>query len=138
MCKMALVRAASTDPLAVVEAQLGSVDSWPPHVLRFMFILKPYPRVVKQVAAFMYGNYVRLSDAVGCDNACNGRYRKGVETEMRACYDEWDIQVNRRHMERYYSMLLKCLAWINGKALEQYEAVKPVVKFSLLGPTATD
>ena len=41
-------------------------------------------------------------------------------------------------MERYYGMLLKCLAWINGKALEQYEGVKPVVKFSLLGPAATD
>ena len=103
-----------------------------------MFSLKPYPRMVKQVAVFMYGNNVRMSDAVGCYNACNGRYRRGVETEMRACYDEWDIQVNRRHMERYYSMLLKCLAWINGKALEQYEAVKPVVKFSLLGPAATN
>ena len=41
-------------------------------------------------------------------------------------------------MERYYGMLLKCLAWINGKALEQYEAVKPVVKLTLLGPAATD
>ena len=100
MCKMALVRAASTDPLVVVEAQLGSVESWPPHVLRFIFILKPYPRVVKQVAAFMYGNYVRLSCAVGWYNARNGRYRRGVETEMRACYNEGYIQVNRRHMER--------------------------------------
>jgi hypothetical protein len=65
MCKMALFLAAPTDPLGVVEAQLCSVDSWPPHVLRFMFILKPYPRVVKQVAAFMYGNNVRMSDDVG-------------------------------------------------------------------------
>ena len=65
MCKMALVRATSTDTLAVVEAQLGSVDSWSPHVLWFMFILKPNPRVVKQVAAFMYGNNVRMSDVVG-------------------------------------------------------------------------
>jgi hypothetical protein len=87
------------------------------------------------VAAFMYGNNVRLSDAVGCYNACNGRQQRGIETEMRACYDNWDIQVNRRHIERY-SMLLKCLAWMNGKALEQYEAVKPVV--SLLGTAATD
>ena len=28
--KRTLVRAASMDPLAVVEVQLGSVDSWPP------------------------------------------------------------------------------------------------------------
>ena len=53
MCKMALVRAASTDPLSVVESHLGSVDSWPPHVLWFMCIPKSNSRVVKQVAAFM-------------------------------------------------------------------------------------
>ena len=56
--------------------------------------------MVKQVAPFMYGNKERLSDAVGCYNACNGLYQRGVETEMRACYDEWDVQVNPRHMER--------------------------------------
>ena len=41
-------------------------------------------------------------------------------------------------MEQYYSMLLKCFAWINGKALEQYEAVKPVITFSEYGPAATE
>jgi hypothetical protein len=35
--------------------------------------------------------------------------------------------VNQRHEEQYCSMLLKCLAWINGKVLEQYEVVKPVI-----------
>jgi hypothetical protein len=34
-------------------------------------------------------------------------------------------------------MLLKCFAWINGKALEQYEALKPVITFSKYGPAAT-
>jgi hypothetical protein len=29
------------DPFAAVEAQLGSVDSWPPYVLRLMFMLNP-------------------------------------------------------------------------------------------------
>jgi len=35
--------------------------------------------------------------------------------------------VNQSHKEQYYSMILKSLAWINGKAREQYEVVKPVV-----------
>ena len=56
------------DPLAVVEAQLGSVDSWPPYVLRHMFMLEPKSRVMKKVTSFMYGNNVRLSDAVACYN----------------------------------------------------------------------
>ena len=60
ICKTALVWSASMDPLAVVEAQLGSVDSWSEYKLTRMFILKPYPRLVKHVAAFMYGNNVKL------------------------------------------------------------------------------
>ena len=45
--------------------------------------------------------------------------------------------MNQRHKKQYYGMLLKCLAWINGKALEQYEVVKPVVILSKYGPAAT-
>ena len=103
-----------------------------------MFKLEPNPRVMRKVAAFMYGKNVRLSDAVGCYNACNVRHQSNVETELRAWYHVWNMEVNRRHMEQYYSMLLKCLARINGKALEQYEVVEPVVKFSRLGPAASD
>ena len=44
------------DPLAVVEAQLGSVDSWPLHVFRYMFLLETNLRIMKRAAAFMYGN----------------------------------------------------------------------------------
>ena len=68
--KRLLVRAAlylRMHPLAVVEARLGSVDSWPSYVLRYMFLLEPDSRVTK-VAAFIYGNNVRRSDAVTCYN----------------------------------------------------------------------
>jgi hypothetical protein len=89
---------------------------------------------MKKVAAFIYGNNVRLSDAVACYKACNGRHQSRVETVLRAWYDVWNRDVNQRHMEQYYSMLFKCLAWINGKALEQYEVVKTVVILSKYGP----
>jgi hypothetical protein len=81
----------------------------------------------------MYGNNVRLSDAVGCYKACNGRHQSSVETELRAWYHVRVMEVNPRHMEQYYSMPLKCLSWIKEKALEQYEVVNPFVKFSRLG-----
>ena len=74
---------------------------------------------------------------MACYKACNGRHQSRVETMLRAWYGVWDRDVNQRHMEQYYRMLLKCLAWINGKALEQYEVVKPVVILSKYGPVAT-
>ena len=71
ICKRTSVRAASMERLAVVEAQLGSVDRWPPYVLILMFLLEPNSRVMKKVAAFMYGDNVRQNDAVACYNTCN-------------------------------------------------------------------
>ena len=62
------------DPLAVFDAQLGSVDSWPPYVLRLMFMLEHNSRVMKKVAAFMYGKNVRLSNAVARYKPCNGHH----------------------------------------------------------------
>ena len=85
----------------------------------------------------MYGNNVRLSDAVACYKACNGRHQSRIETVLRAWYGVWDRDVNQGIKEQYYSMLLKCLAWINGKALQQYEVVKPVGILSIYGPAAT-
>ena len=83
-----------------------------------MFILKPNPRLVKHVAAFMYGNNVRLSDAVACYNACNC-HQRGVETEMRTWYDTWDIQVNRRHgTVLQYATEMFCLdKWEGSRAV---------------------
>jgi hypothetical protein len=72
------------DPLAVVQVLLGSVDSWSSYVLILMFLLEPNSRVMKKVAAFMYGKNVRLSDAVGCYNACNDRHQIRVEMALKA------------------------------------------------------
>ena len=100
-------------------------------------MLEPNPRVMKKVAAFMYGNNVRLSDAVACYNACNGRHQNRVERVLKTWYDVSNRDEDSKHMEEYYSMSVKCQEWINGKAHEQYEAVKTVVSVSEFGPPRT-
>ena len=45
---------------------------------------------MKKVAAFMYGNNIRLSDAVACYKVSNGRNQNCVETVLRAWCDVWD------------------------------------------------
>ena len=85
----------------------------------------------------MYGNNVRLSEAVACYRACNGCHQSRVETVLRASYDVWDRDMYQRHKEQYYSVLLKCLASMNGKAFKQYRVVNPVVKLGKYGPAAT-
>jgi len=53
-------------------------------------------RVMKKVAAFMYGN-VRLSKAVSCYNGCNGLHQSRVETMLKPWYFVWDKDMNQRH-----------------------------------------
>ena len=79
-----------------------------------MFLWEPNSRVMK-VAAFMYGNSLRLSDAVACYNACNGRHQSRVDTVLKALYNAWNSNENGRHMEPYYSMSMKCQAWKKGR-----------------------
>jgi len=102
-----------------------------------MFLWEPNSRVIKKVAAFMYGNSVTLRDAVACYNACNVRQQSRVETVLKAWYNAWNSDENGRHMEQYYSMSMKCQAWINWKAREQYKAVKPMISVSEFGPPRT-
>ena len=104
------------DPLVVAEAQLGTMYIWPSYVLSDIFLCEPNSRVMKKVAAFVYGNSLRLSDAVASCNACNGRHQSRVETVVNTWYDVWNSNENGRHMEQYTGMSMKCLAWINGKA----------------------
>ena len=92
---------------------------------------------MKKVAAFMYGNSVRLSDALACYNPCNDRDQTRVESELKARYDAWDRDEISRHKAHYYSISMKYQAWINGKSREQYVAVKPVVSVNEIGPPGT-
>ena len=63
--------------------------------------------VIKRVAAFMYANYVRVSDVVECYNACNCMHRSYVDMSLKAWYHVWDRDEYQRHKEQYYSMVMK-------------------------------
>jgi hypothetical protein len=126
-----------SDPLAVVESYLGSIERGPSSLIMDMFVDEPKAAVIKRVAALMYGNYVTVSDAVDCYNSCNGMLRSYVDRSPKTWYHLWDRDKNKIQKERYYSMLLKSLLWINGKALDQCEVKKPALAMSSFGPKGT-
>jgi hypothetical protein len=56
---------------------------------------------------------------------------------LKAWYFAWYRDEYQRHKERYYSLSMKCKAWINSKALDQCEVVKPVIPVIKFGPVGT-
>ena len=58
-------------------------------------------------------------------------------TSLKGWYHVWNRNEYLIHKERYYSLLMKCYAWINGKGLDQGEVFKPVVAVCKFGPAGT-
>ena len=74
---------------------------------------------------------------MACYNACDGMHSSYVDRWLKARYHVWDRNENEGQKELYYSMVLKCLVGIKGKALDQCEAVKPAVAVSEFQPKGT-
>jgi hypothetical protein len=50
------------NPLAAVEASIGPLETWPAYI--HMYLMLPYSeKILKNIAAFMYGNQIELEDA---------------------------------------------------------------------------
>ena len=62
------------NPLLVVERLLGDVDTWPSHIIGFLFIELPTRRIIKLLAAFFYGNDICPSLAESLYELCNVDY----------------------------------------------------------------
>jgi len=111
------------DPLSSIEEILGHVDTWPTFIIHNMFVETPHQKSVKTVAAFMYGNGIPCELAIDCFNACNGLNKSVVTKAINSWYAEWDAIPQRRHRTKYYSMFYKQWQWMNGKPVDELEAV---------------
>ena len=74
------------DPLAVVEEELCSVDTWSSSVLIDMFCKEPTVSVSKRVAAFLHGKGISAKDAAKLYWACQAAWRNVSETRVRVVY----------------------------------------------------
>jgi hypothetical protein len=111
------------DSLAVVQSYVGEVK-WPLQVLTDKFLEEPKDLVIRRVAAFMYGDYVTVSDAVLCYNTCNGMHRRYVDRSQQEWYELWDRDVGKED-EYYYSTTLKGMVCLKtGKANEHLSVRK--------------
>ena len=115
------------DPLAVVEEKLGSVDRWPSSVLTDMVHEEPKVRIRRRVAAFLYGNGVRVRDAAKLYKGSQTAWRNVLETHMYGWYMQWDKVVPSTLF--YYDMKKKWVKWLGRD-----ERVEPEITVRNFGP----
>ena len=116
-------------PLAVVEKELGSIESWPSGVIMDMFDCGPTARVSRRVAAHMYGNGVNVSDVVKCYRACNNVWKAIKDTHTYSWYFNWEKGDPIKCKHTFYYSMKKCVMWLRGD-----ERVTPEIIVRDFGP----
>ena len=74
------------DPLAAMEEELGSVDTWPSNVFIYMFCKEPTVSVRNRVAVFLHGNGVSVKDGAKLYKASQAAWRNVWETYVWVVY----------------------------------------------------
>ena len=57
--------------LTVLESRLGTIDTWPSYILRFLFVDQPNYATVRRVAGFFYGNGIECHLAAEFYGLCS-------------------------------------------------------------------
>ena len=92
-----------------VEDSVGVVDSWPSYMILHMFASVPDVRVMKQVAAFMFGNGIDVETATECYVQCRGReYMQMIREALTRRYYKWNRASRQSHLAEYYNMREGC------------------------------
>jgi len=93
-------------PLALVEEQLGSIESWPSRVIMDMFDCEPTVLVSRRVAEFLYANGVNESDAVKLYRSSNQVFKTIAETHIYSWYfhREKGVPIKFHQHTFYYNM----------------------------------
>ena len=110
-----------------VENHLGSIDTWPSYIIRYLFVDTTTPHVVKELSAFFFGNDVPKALAYRLYQACNPTTTKHVRELFYEWYFIWQKSKYKRHMFMYYNMCMKKFVYLNGSCLNQLEHVEPVI-----------
>ena len=114
------------NPLLIVEHRLGTTETWPLYIIRFLFLNCPKPQIIKKITAFFYGNGISLSLAI--------RLIKSVTINtLLLLLAQWVTYIwNGRRIDsnptfKYYDVQRRRFLWINGSSLNQTEIVQPDV-----------
>jgi len=94
--------------LQAVEDHLGSIDTWPSYIIRYLFVDTPTPQVVEELTAFFIGKGVPKALAYRLYHACNPTTKNELVRELFYLrYIIWQTSKTVRRMSRYYVCMQK-------------------------------
>jgi len=117
----------TVNPLLEAEHRLGTIETWLPFIIRYLFLNCPRPLIIKKLTAFFYGNGITLYLAIRLYQICNDKCTSPVATTISNLYLKWQRNRFNPHIFHYYNVQQRQFLWINGSTLNQMETVEPEV-----------
>jgi len=110
--------------LDAAENTLGSIETWPSHILEYLFAGTPNLAALDELIAFFYGNGVPCHMAKQLFYACNPKATGLATVHIYATYSYWDSRSEDEHLAKYYNMRLRRYVYLNGiDVLNTFEPV---------------
>lgn len=116
--------------LTALESRLGSVDTWPSYILRFLFVDLPNAATIRRVAGFFYGNGVEYYLAAEFYGLCSPSAGIAVKEHVHWLYLHWQRSPGKRRVA-YYDVAARRHLYLNGWSLFLHPATLA------LGPVGT-
>jgi hypothetical protein len=105
-----IVNILQTTPMSLLQAvedHLGTIDTWPSYIIRYLFFDTPTPQVVEEVTASFICNGVPKTLACRLYHACNPRIKNDLVRELFYLrYFIWQTSKTVRRMSRYYDVCM--------------------------------
>ena len=102
--------------LGFLERTLGSLNSWPQDILRYLFLVTPTPYTTLELAAF-FGNRIPLITALDFFHDCCNPPTEILHF-FRSKYDCWERRSDQKHMYEYYDMRIGQVVELSGSAYQ--------------------
>ena len=94
--------------LQAVEDHLGSIDTWPSSIIKYLFVDASLPRVVEELTAFFIGNGLPKALAYRLYHACNPTTTNDLVRHLFYMrYSIWQTSDTVRRMSRYYDVRMR-------------------------------
>ena len=90
--------------LSLLESQLGSIDTWPSYILRFLFVDTPNRATVRRVTVFFCGIKRACRLVAQFFGLCNERAGMAVTQQIYQLFLQWQSSPWAYKMVDYYDV----------------------------------
>ena len=100
--------------LAELESRLGTIDSWPSYIPRFLFVDPPNYAIVRRLAAFFFGNGIEWHLAAQFYGLCSQAVGIAEADQIYLLYQHWQHCPQPFRGVEYFNMLARRHLYLDG------------------------